>query len=334
LDTLEKSQSAGSWDVHVHAVPAEIQRVARANLFDMRVDGEAIWVKAQRLLVSNMLDGQGIRRDRDILANHLVISIPPALIRYDLNENDAKSWTTIVNDGMAQLCSSLQQTCAFAYLPLHHPELAVLEIEKRRGFPWVGYVIGTTVGDRLLDDEQFQMVFAALTKVKGFVFVHPLQSPDKRLGAYYLENLMGNPVETGLAAASLLFSGRLSEYPEIKFCLAHGGGVTAHLVGRWQHGYETGRPGIRKLPLAPIEAVRKLYVDPIVHDAGALQLCLRIFGEDHVLPGSDYPFPMGEKMEHATLQTLPSDLKDLIIYRNVPELLAHCGLQTEAKKNP
>lgn len=321
-----------SWDIHAHAVPVEIYQLAESQRLSMRAEGETLWVNQQRLRITRMLDGEGLRKNRGEMADNVVLSVPPALLRYDLDEPEV--WAQQVNDGMERLCTQVENTWALAYLPLNRPDLAVQEVQRRRNGCWLGYVIGTTVANRLLDDEALRPVFEALQREKSFVFIHPLQAPDARLAPYYLDNLLGNPVETGLAAAALIFSGRLLEYPDIRFCLAHGGGITAHLIGRWQHGYETSRPGIRRLAMPPMEQVRRLYVDQIVHHPGALDLCLQVFGPEHVLPGTDYPFPMGEPLAESLLHSLSNEVKEQIFYHNVPKLLANCGRTQEVQENP
>jgi aminocarboxymuconate-semialdehyde decarboxylase len=45
------------------------------------------------------------------------------------------------------------------------------------------------------------------------------------------------------------------------------------------------------LPVA--EALRRFYVDDLVHDDAVLELLMKTFGPERVLAGSDWPFPMG-----------------------------------------
>lgn len=176
-----------------------------------------------------------------------------------------------------------------AYLPLDDP---LAEAQRTRVDPWAGAVAGT---GRPLDDPELEPLWAALDG--RFVLVHPVEAPDPRLARFYLSNLLGNPYETALAAACLVFGGVLSRYPGVQFCLVHAGGATAMIARRWQQGYDTRRPGISKLELEPRDALRRLYVDSLAHSAAALALAASVFGDDHVLPGSDWPFPMGEELE-------------------------------------
>jgi aminocarboxymuconate-semialdehyde decarboxylase len=69
--------------------------------------------------------------------------------------------------------------------------------------------------------------------------------------------------------------------------------VTAALAGRWQRGIDTDRPGIDPVSLPVAEALRRFYVDDLVHDDAVLELVAKTFGAERVLAGSDWPFPMG-----------------------------------------
>jgi aminocarboxymuconate-semialdehyde decarboxylase len=154
-------------------------------------------------------------------------------------------------------------------------------------------------------------VWQLLDGLEAFALIHPGHSQDERLNAFYLSNLLGNPYETGLAAAELIFSDVLGRFPGIRFCLCHGGGVTAALAGRWQRGIDTARPGIEPPSLSVAEALRRFYVDDLVHDPAVLALLEAKFGADRMLAGSDWPFPMGSdqldrgRAEVAELLTRP-----------------------------
>jgi aminocarboxymuconate-semialdehyde decarboxylase len=127
----------------------------------------------------------------------------------------------------------------------------------------------------------------------SFVFIHPGACRDARLSNFYLENLLGNPVETGVAASHLVMAGVPSKYPGIRFCLAHAGGVFAGIVGRLQKGFDTKRPGVDLGVEQPLQAARRFWVDCIAHHPAQLRLAEEVFGADKVLFGSDWPFPMG-----------------------------------------
>ncbi len=57
----------------------------------------------------------------------------------------------------------------------------------------------------------------------------------------YPTDLIGNPVETTTAVASLLLSGVMEELPHLRICLVHGGGCAPSLFGRCEHRWRSRR---------------------------------------------------------------------------------------------
>ena len=123
------------------------------------------------------------------------------------------------------------------------------------------------------------------------------QCRDTRLAKFYLENLVGNPYETAVAAAHLVMAGVPSRFPRIRFCLAHAGGMFTTLVGRTQRGFDTLRPDVDLDVEPPLQAARRFYADCIAHHPATLRHAKEVLGEDKVLFGSDWPFPMGLDVE-------------------------------------
>jgi aminocarboxymuconate-semialdehyde decarboxylase len=109
----------------------------------------------------------------------------------------------------------------------------------------------------------------------------------------HLRNLVGNPLETALATARLLFSGILQDHPELKVVLAHGGGAAPWLIGRLAHGYRV-RPEFVDGAADPADGVRRLYYDTVVFDPTVLRQLGELVGFDRLVLGSDYPFDMAE----------------------------------------
>jgi aminocarboxymuconate-semialdehyde decarboxylase len=195
-----------------------------------------------------------------------------------------------------------------AYLPVENPELAA-RIASQLGPEWAGAVAGTELGALSYASECYDTLWQRLSDAKLPLFIHPGSSPDARLDAFYLSNLLGNPVETTIAAANLVFAGVMHRFPGLKVILAHGGGCLAALCGRWQQGALTKRPGIPDLQLQPREAVRRFYVDSLVHSPRFLAAIAGILGDDRILLGSDWPFPMGAASAEHDLGPLDAALK-------------------------
>lgn len=87
----------------------------------------------------------------------------------------------------------------------------------------------------------------------------------------------------------------LAQFPRLKICFAHGGGSFPFTIGRIQHGYDV-RPDLCAIecPIGPKEFLGKFYTDSLVHNQASLDLLIKVIGEDRIMLGTDYPFPLGE----------------------------------------
>jgi aminocarboxymuconate-semialdehyde decarboxylase len=108
-----------------------------------------------------------------------------------------------------------------------------------------------------------------------------------------LTNLIGNPLDTTIAAACLVFSGVLERHPTLKICLAHGGGFVPYQAGRFLHGWHVRTEPKKKLPKPPTDSLDRFLFDTITHSKDVLEFLVGNVGADRVLLGSDYPFDMG-----------------------------------------
>jgi aminocarboxymuconate-semialdehyde decarboxylase len=142
--------------------------------------------------------------------------------------------------------------------------------------------------------------------------------------SYYLGNLIGNPLDTTIAAACLVFGGVVARYPNIKFFLVHGGGFLPYQAGRWQHGWHARPEPQVKLKEPPEAAIRTFYFDTILHGRPALEFLVSTFGASHVLLGSDYPYDMGtfECARQVRALSAPEVDRTKILAGNAQALLA------------
>ena len=81
-----------------------------------------------------------------------------------------------------------------------------------------GAQIGSNINGSNLDDPALEPIWAAANELDAFIMVHPTDvAGAERLQYYYLDNLIGNPLDTTIAAAALVFGGVIERYPSIKF---------------------------------------------------------------------------------------------------------------------
>jgi aminocarboxymuconate-semialdehyde decarboxylase len=158
----------------------------------------------------------------------------------------------------------------------------------------LGVALPPIVGDGSLDAEPLRPILEQATEAGLAVLVHPMQLPGAALARHYLTNLIGNPVETATAIASLLLGGVIEDLPDLRICFVHGGGCAPDLLGRWDHAWHARRDVSAHSALPPSATFRRLFFDTVTHDRDAGELLEKKAAPDHVMLGSDYPFDMGD----------------------------------------
>jgi aminocarboxymuconate-semialdehyde decarboxylase len=119
---------------------------------------------------------------------------------------------------------------------------------------------------------------------------------DGRMKKWMLPWLVSMPAETQLGILSLILSGAFERIPEsLKLCFAHGGGGFAFLLGRAENAWHCRDIVRQDCPHPPSHYLKRFFVDSAVFDDRSLRLLVEVMGEDRVMLGSDYPFPLGEQ---------------------------------------
>lgn len=213
-----------------------------------------------------------------------------------------------------------------ATVPLQDVDLAILEMERAIDeLGLKGIQIGSNVNGKNLDDEQLEKFFQVANNRGIPLFVHPWSTlGQERLSRHNLMYMVGMPSETALAAGSIIMSGLLDKYPNLKLCFAHGGGSLPYILPRMDKGWEVW-PHIRKTKKPPSYYAKKLYYDSLVYNEKNLQFMIERFGVDQIIAGSDYPFllrevPSGKVVDQ--LSSLNQNEKEKIFGLNATKFLS------------
>lgn len=236
-----------------------------------------------------------------------LVSSTPFAFFYEVEKDLALELARFQNDQLSELVKKHpDRFAAMATLPLQVPDEALKELEravKKLGLR--GVEIGSHVGKRELGDEAFWPIYKALEDWNVPIFIHPHHVAGvDRLQDFYLSNFIGNPLDTTIAAARLIFSGVLEKYPGLKFILAHGGGQFPFIMGRIEHGYRVRPEPKEKVHQPPRAFLKNFYFDTITHNPDALRYLIAFSGSDHVLMGSDYPYDMADERPVDTVSGL------------------------------
>jgi len=239
------------------------------------------------------------RRLQDMAASKVdmqVLSVCPQTFLYAQPPAVAAAFARVQNEQLAKLVKARpDRFLAIATVPMQAPKLAADELRHAmRVLGLRGMQIGSNIAGRNLDDPELEPVWATAAELGAFILLHPINvAGADRLSSYYLGNLIGNPLDTTIAAACLVFSGVLERHPTLKICLAHGGGFVPYQAGRFLHGWHVRKEPKSKLPKPPTESIDRFYFDTIVHSKEVLEFLVGNAGAQRVLLGSDYPFDMG-----------------------------------------
>jgi aminocarboxymuconate-semialdehyde decarboxylase len=145
----------------------------------------------------------------------------------------------------------------------------------------------------------------------------------ERTTKYGLFNSLGVIMEDAIVVAILISGGILDACPDLKVCIAHGGGGACYAMGRLDRGWQSRR-GAQRIPEPPSTYQRRLYYDTVTGSEKALRFLLDEVGADRVVLGSDWPFVPWHPSPVAWVQgltTLTQDEKEKILWRNLETLL-------------
>lgn len=284
-------------DVHNHVIPTEVIDLFNADpVFGVNID-DGQWVGVHHVpfaVVPEFYDvGAKLRRLDETGIDAAVISAPPPLFFYEVATGDAERLCAATNEGFAKFASGRPDRLGWlANLPIQDPDRAVETYRTAVAEGARGAALGTSVAGRRLDEPDFERFWAVANEIGLPVLLHPaFNEPHAGLKEWYLQNVIGNPLETAVAIERLLCAGVLHRNPELRLILLHGGGMFPYQMGRLRHA-RTVRPDLRDSPADILAPMSRLYFDTITHDTTALRFLESQVGEAHVVLGTDMPFDM------------------------------------------
>jgi aminocarboxymuconate-semialdehyde decarboxylase len=226
------------------------------------------------------------------------ISTAPHQYYYWLPPDLGRGAARLLNDAIAEMAShDSKRFVGMGSVPLQETRLAVEELERcRKSLGFRGVEISSNVNGEDLASDRLRPFFAKAEALGMLVFIHPFgtAAAPERLADHYFTNTLGQPLESAIAVGHLIFGGVLDAYPDLKICVAHGGGYLPTYIGRMDHAHAAREDCRMMIEKKPSEYLRRLYFDTVVFDPEQLAYLVRRYGADHVLLGTDYPFDMGE----------------------------------------
>ncbi|MEU4227563.1 amidohydrolase family protein [Nonomuraea sp. NPDC026600] len=292
--------AAPGYAAHQAAVRARYQNPATA------AHTRSIAAEQDRLLTD--LGARIARMDETGVAVQLV-SINPGQYHYWADPETADAIVREINESLAAtVAASPDRLLALGTVALQHPGPAAAQLRHAvRELGMVGVQISTNAGGRDLSAPELAELWTAAEECDAMVFLHPLGCPELtgRLAPAYLNNIVGQPLETTIALAHLIFTGVLDRHPGLRVCAAHGGGYLPHYLGRGEHAYAV-RPDSRTMAHPPSHYLRRIWFDSVVHSPAVARDLIDVVGSDRLVTGTDYPFDMGEDRPAELVEAIPA----------------------------
>jgi len=188
----------------------------------------------------------------------------------------------------------------FASLPMPDVEASLKEVAY--AFDTLhadGIGLPTSFGDHWPGEPAYAPLWAELNRRKAMVVFHPY-APNccgGLQGEAIAESYLEYPYDTGRTFLSLLFSGTLAKYRDVRWTLCHGGGALPFLAGRIDVLAANSRVKLDVIAPNGIDAeLQRMYFDTAnATSAPAMAALLKEIPVSQIMFGTDYPYVNGKQ---------------------------------------
>mgnify|MGYP003340474030 CR=1 FL=1 len=252
---------------------------------------EALPFSASKSVLDDPAGRAQMRKDKEgIDLQNLVLTA--TFFSYYLDEAKAVQYCREVNAEVAEVQKAYPDRYrGVAVLPMQHPKAALAALEEVQKMGLSTVMMATHVRGLNLDEPAVLPIIEEAATRGLAIMVHPViweKAGDTRFPRYNFWNSFGAPLETSLAAMSLVHSAFFDRHPEARVMFTQGGGWIHFGVGRLNLRY-VQRADSRTMAKAPVEYLKMMYYDCLVHDDDSLELLKKRAGADHIMIGTDYP---------------------------------------------
>ena len=312
-------------DMHAHSQVSEVWPLVEGR---PELEGENFYaqgpLKRVEDLTSRLMDMDRMGIDMEVL------SISVEQYFYWAERDLANEIIRIQNEKLTEVSAKYpDRFVPLGAVALQYPDLAAEQLENAvKNLGHRGCMITCSVDGFELSDPRFHPFWAKAEDLDVIVFIHPrgfIPSGSRLEGRGYLGNVIGNPLETAVALAHLIYEGTLDLFPGLKIVAAHGGGYLPSYIGRFDHGHCSNDRGGRGVEAKkPSDYLGRLYFDTLVYSTENLKHLIETCGVSQIVLGTDHPFGMMNKNPIAHLLSVPGlsdgDIES-ILNKTIKELL-------------
>jgi aminocarboxymuconate-semialdehyde decarboxylase len=267
------------------------------------------------------MDAQGV----DI---HLV-SVATPMFGYHLPPDQGLKLAQEVNEEIASMTRQYpERFVGMATLPVQDIPASIKELERAvNSLGFKGAELDTVVNGKNWDEPEFLPLFRAAEEMGAVLFYHPQPNNNlvmEKFSKFAMGNSFGVPLEDTLVVAALIFGGILDKCPDLKVCVAHGGGPACFGMGRMDRGWQVRSEARVNIEHPPSYYQSKIYYDCITMSERGLRFLIDTVGIDRVVLGSDWPYVTWDPSPVAwinSLESLNQAEKEQILWKNLEGLL-------------
>jgi predicted TIM-barrel fold metal-dependent hydrolase len=196
----------------------------------------------------------------------------------------------MINDTYADLAKRYpDRFLAYGAVPLPHVAEAIAEARRcieQLGF--AGIALTTLIANKTIADPAYLPLYAELDRLGAIIYIHPTGcgTLSPMVNEFHLEWVVGAPFEDTLATLQLLKADIPHKHPNIKFHIAHLGGVAAFLMQRIEDNFT----GWKAFPRSPTAELTRMWFDTANFHGPALRCIAETLGTERLILGSDFPY--------------------------------------------
>ena len=285
-------------DMHCHIVPEDFPGIPNFPVMQHLNDCNAdMMIAGKKFRSFRDTAWDAVKRIEDfsnIGVDKQVVSPLPELLMYHLNSTDGAKLASHLNETISVVVREHpEHYYGLGSVPMQDVDLAVTELLHVKELGLSGVEIRTNIEGQNLGDPKFRPFFREVARLDLAILVHAskptftdrLSDAPEALGA---DAAIGFSIECGLAGASLIWGGVLAEFPGLRICMSHGGGVLTQLLARSDNNYRNRKAIGELLPEAPMDYARRLYYDDLAWNVPNLRYLIDNMGVGQVGIGTDY----------------------------------------------
>ena len=233
-----------------------------------------------------------------------VVGLWADVFGYTLPAEEAARWLRFANEATLEALQATHRFVPLASVPFQNGIHAARELEAAHAMGYRGFTIGTFAPGVDLDHPDLDALWSTAARLGMPVVVHPLYLyGEPRLATYDLPNAIGRLNDTAIAVSRLLYAGVLTAHPGLRMLVVHGGGSVPYALGRLVRNFELHCDELAD----PRAGFHQLYFDSVVYEPAPLRYLVEVAGADHVVLGSDYPFPVMDPRPQAVVRAAGFD---------------------------